>query len=65
MGLFKDVVRSLTGDAPAAAPNHSSRSSAGLRRMEACCAQLGWGIDERVGTTGLILHFNDPVVKVR
>ncbi len=65
MGLFQDVMRSLSGGTPSTPPNPSSSGSAGLRRVEACCAQLGWGIDERVGTTGLVLHFKDPVVNIR
>ena len=33
--------------------------------IESCLAQLGWGIDGRIGASGIVLHFNDPGVGVR
>ena len=37
----------------------------GVRLIERWCAELGWEIDERIGSTGMILHFKDPLIRIR
>jgi len=65
MGLFKDLVEGFASGFATAARAGSPRVAGRPGAIEACCAQLGWGIDERVGSTGIILHFNDPIVNIR
>jgi len=68
MGLFKDFLEGFANGVITTAANgvQSPRAhGSGNKRIEACCTQLGWGIDERVGKDGIILYFKDPLVNIR
>lgn len=56
MGFFSNL---FSGVVSAATRN------AGVVHIEDLCAQLNWGIDERVGDSGIMLHFKDPVFGIR
>ncbi len=61
MSLFRDIAEGFANGIIRATGN-GARSSPALgsagNRIEACCAQLGWDIDEREGGT-VKLHFKD------
>ncbi len=65
MSFLKDIAAGLAHGillkAAAGARASPVLGSAG-NRVEACCAQLGWSIDERMGTDGIILYFNDALM---
>ena len=64
MGLINDIIRSVSGTLPA--PTRSSMPAPSvMRRVEALSAELGWGIDERVGENGILLHFKDALIGIR
>jgi hypothetical protein len=69
MGLFGDLVEGFVtglfdgGTDEAEEPERNGRQ--GVNRIEACCAHLGWSIDGRVGERGVVLNFNDPLVRTR
>jgi hypothetical protein len=68
MAFFADLVEGFTNGVIRTAANGVQSSLAGgngNKRIEACCEQLGWGIDERVGKDGIILYFKDPLVNIR
>jgi hypothetical protein len=66
MGLFKDIVEGFTnGVVSAAADGRVVGAGHGTQVIQTCCSQLGWGIDERVGSSGFVLHFKDPLVGIR
>jgi hypothetical protein len=69
MGLFKDFVEGvatgfLSANGHTSPPAHSHKGTS-RELVEAICTQLGWTIDGRIGNDGIILHFNDPLVRVR
>jgi hypothetical protein len=67
VAFFKDFVEGFTTGVIRTAANglqSSAGTGNGNKRIEACCGQLGWGIDERIGD-GIILYFKDPLVNIR
>lgn len=66
MGFFREVTEGFVNGFVSAAKSGPSHSSASGREMiEACCAQLGWSIDERLDNNGMVLYFKDPIVSIR
>ena len=69
MGLFNDMVEGFATGVGLAMAERSAfgagSANQGTQLVRACCAQLGWGIDERLGDTGFVLHFKDPLVGTR
>jgi hypothetical protein len=51
MGLFNRLV--------------GASSNQGVQLIERWCAELGWRIDDRIGSDGIILDFNDPLIGIR
>jgi hypothetical protein len=37
----------------------------GVQLIEQWCKELGWGIDDRIGSDGIILDFKDPLIRIR
>lgn len=66
MGFFREVTEGFVNGFVSAGKNGPSHSSASGRDViEACCAQLGWSIDERIQNNGMVLYFKDPIVSIR
>ncbi|VTR93422.1 unnamed protein product [Gemmata massiliana] len=63
MGFLSDF---FTGGV-SGATNSAARvgRSGGIRQIEHLCDQIGWGIDERLGDSGIGLDFKDPIVGTR
>ncbi|OWK42098.1 hypothetical protein [Fimbriiglobus ruber] len=56
MGLLENVFNRLAD---------AVKDEFSLFHIESLCSQLGWGIDERLGDWGIVLHFKDSVVGIR
>ncbi len=69
MGLFQNLVDGFANGVVSAIADGrtfgSAQGARGTQVIEACCSQLGWDIDERIGSTGFALHFKDPLVGIR
>lgn len=64
MSLFGNLVEALAVGVATVA-HESQRPSGGMSILESCCSQLRWGIDEREGRHGIILHFRDQTIGIR
>lgn len=62
MGLFNNLVNGFVDGLTAVSAVSGNR---GVRLIERWCAELGWEIDERMSATGMILHFKDPLIRIR
>ncbi len=73
MGSLRDWMGSMAGEAVRAAvsgngfthTNGHGHGGSGRSRVEALCSEIGWSIDERIGNDGIVLHFRDPIIRVR
>jgi hypothetical protein len=70
MGLFKDMMEGFANGFVSATANslragsQQGLSSNGPALIERLCQEVGWTVDERT-SDGVVLYFNDPVVRIR
>jgi hypothetical protein len=64
MGLFTDFVEGFANGFLSGTAD-GTRSGGQLPTISSLCSQLGWSIDERVGSDGYVLHFKDPLLGIR
>lgn len=67
MGLFNEVVKGFVNGFVAGVSDNgpAPQSRHGVAAIERLCRELGWSVDERLGDTGIVLHFRDPLVNIR
>jgi len=62
MGLLNDFVNGFADGLTVATALSVNQ---GIRLIERWCAELGWGIDDRIGSDGIVLDFKDPLIRIR
>ena len=70
MGLFRDAVEGFAAGFAMAATDNVRNGRLlghpwhGAGRIDRLCQEIGWSIDERT-SDGVVLYFNDPLVRIR